>query len=210
MNKRLQEVRKVVLEYQHFVEGREKTKDSLKKKYLDGDLAKNSYEEQVKDLKNINDAKTKSYHAINETAGAYQEELDSWAILKGEDLTDDLKLLNSPIQLNAEDYEALEGKYQYNYSMLKAIKDHARKNDVTYVRVSSVDKNEKLETFEKFVEDAKNMVETIRFDGQRNYTVALWDKEESFNKLYADTSRILQTGKDKRKIIHGNGKVTWE
>ena|SRR5690625_5304322 len=195
MNKYLVEIKSAVLEHLNSIEEKEDENSALRKSYHNGDIAKNDYEKQAADLKNNNNKEIESIKAINKVVENYEADLKEWAILKAEELTDDLKLFNSPIKLNAEDYEALEEKYEYNYSMLKAIKDHAEKNEVFYAVFYSVDKEEKLKSFNDFVTGARNIIESTNFNGSKNYTGALWSHEDNFNKIYADTAKFIQTGK---------------
>lgn len=209
MNKYLKNGRKHVLDYLVKTEEKEKTIDGLRKKYSNGDLAKNAYEIQIEELKVSNDMKATSIRSIMDVKESYQNELAEWAALNAKDLTDDIKIFNSPIDLKAEDYERLETKYQCNYSMLKAIKDHAKKNEVAYSSKYSIDKKEKLRVFNDFVRSATNIVEATKIGESKSYTGALWDKEEAFNKLYAGLSRVIQTNEGDRRLVHSDGSISW-
>lgn len=193
MNKHINKIRKAVLEYLDNAEVQEVTKSSLKAKYENGELARIDYERNLNEIENQAIDKGGVIDAIGKVAKEYQEGLGEWAVLKAGDLTDDLKLFNTPIRLNEADYKALEEKNQSSYSMLRAIKEHAEKNDVFYSSSHSVDREEKLNSFNEFAKVATNIAETMHGSGQRNYLGTLWTYEDKFNDLYADASQNIKT-----------------
>jgi hypothetical protein len=211
MDKHLKKIRNSVLEFQRAIEGREELELKLKQKFSAGDIAPNERNAQLARLKETTEeAYRQSILDIGEVVDEYQTDLDVWATLKGEELTDDVKLLNSPISLSSEDYEDLEVKYQNNYSMLKAIQSHAAKNDVNYSHLYIVDKKEKLTEFQKFADAARNVINSTHQQGRTGYTGALWAGEEHFEKMHSDTARRVQLGKEKKSYINYKGETVWE
>jgi len=209
MNKHLTNIKSAVLGHHTELKQRGIASSELKKQLDDGNISKNAYEEQVEALKADYQDKTGAFQAIDGIKEAYQKELDEWAVLSASNLTDDLKIFNSPIELDAADYESLEKKYQCNYSMLKAIKDHAKKNDAIYNQLYSVDKAEKIQAFDNVVVAAKNIIESVQSDTAFNYNVALWGKDEAFDNIYSDVSKAIQTNEGSNKIISSDGSVSW-
>ena len=150
-------------------------------------------EKIIKELESKHIDKKKAINEINQIEEKYQEDCKKWATLNGDMITSDIKLLNSPIELNANDYEKLEKKYQNNYSMLKAIKDHARKNDIHYKKSNSIDEAEKGKALEGVLTAGRNIIDTISHDGAKsNYLSSLWEHEDKFEVLYSDTSKMIQ------------------
>lgn len=209
MNKHLTQIRKHVLNHIGKTEVKTDMIKELKEKYANGDLARNDYKLQIQELKDNTQDGLKAIQDINKAAEAFQAELSEWATLDGKDLTDDVNLLNSPIELNPDDYEKLETKYQCNYSMLKAIKDHATKNEIKYTSKYSVNSDEKAKAFHDYIETATNIINVTKVSEFPNYTGALWGNDEAYTKLYADTSKFLQTNEGERKLIHGDGTHSW-
>lgn len=193
MNKYLNGIRKEVLSYQNVVEKLTESKEKLVSDYQNGNISKNDYEDKLGKLgnKTVENDTQKAFAAIEKILEEYRNDLEQWATLKAEDLTDDTKLFNTPIQLSPNDYEALEEKYKDNYSMLRMIKDHAAIKDVYYHQSYSIDKEEKARNLYEVVTVAQNVIKTVKETGRKNYMGLLWEDEEKFNTQYVDEGRII-------------------
>lgn len=193
MNKHISKVRKAVLDFQIKKEAQKEAKNTLQQKFRDGAISKNDYGDQLTVIEGSAGAPSDIMEVANEAKEEYRQELEQWSTLNPEDLTDDLRLFNSPIKLTPEDYTALEEKNGSNYSMLRAIKEHAAKNDVVYPSKKSVDKEQKLKALEEVNKVAVNIARTIHDDRGGNYMGAVWADENKFNDMYADVSQVIKT-----------------
>lgn len=190
MNTHLRRLRKHVITYQEALNSYNKQKADLDSLYKSGEISKNNYElklDRLEDQKPASTIRQDISNLINE----YENELNSWAVMNGADLDQDLALFNSPIRLQAKDYQLLEAKHKDNYTMLKAIKDHAASNSVHYAQTYSVDVKEKVNVLKELQNVAYNIVQTLDRDNKTSYLGNLWSDEEKFNNLYEDHSDKL-------------------
>ena len=193
MSKYLGEFRSLIVDAHKQTKTNNERIDALKESYKSGNISKNAYESTMDDLKQQKVSAGKIMTELNKIVEKYQEDLNQWAVLKGEDLTDDTKLLNTTIELSAKEYEALEDKYKNNFSMMRAIRGHAEKSNVNYNQRYSIDPEEKIKELTEVREVALNIAKTLENDGHETYMSMLWSDEEKFNNLYADSSRITET-----------------
>lgn len=190
MNTHLKRLRNHVITYQEALNSYNKQKADLDNLYQSGEISKNSYELKLDKLKDQKPAST-IRHDISNLINEYENELNNWAVMNGADLDQDLALFNSPIRLQAKDYQLLEAKHKDNYTMLKAIKDHAASNSVHYAQTYSVDVKEKVNVLKELQNVAYNIVQTLDRDNKTSYLGNLWIDEEKFSNLYEDHSDKL-------------------
>lgn len=193
MNIYLNEIRSIVVDYHNQLKTQKEILDDLENQYKQGDISKNYYESKKNEI--IQDQVSQGeYHTqIDKLAKRYEEQLKNWMIVRGEDLTDDAKLFNSPINLTENEYAELEEKYQENYTMLRAIKEHAATNNVYYPSRYSIDEKEKLQAFKEVIEPAKNALRSLN-NGSGSYLAELWGFKDKFEEIYQDVSKITQIG----------------
>lgn len=201
MNTHLKRLRNHVITYQEALNSYNKQKADLDNLYKSGEISKNSYELKLDRLEDQKPAST-IRHDISNLINEYENELNNWAVMNGADLDQDLALFNSPIRLQAKDYQLLEAKHKDNYTMLKAIKDHAASNSVHYAQTYSVDTKEKVNVLKELQNVAHNIVRTLDQNNKSSwgdedkanktsYLGILWSDEEKFNNLYEDHSNKL-------------------
>src|SRR5699024_9635108 len=141
----------------------------LDKKYKDGDISKNKYEETMKNVEVGNTNLDQIANKIDEIKNNYHEDLTEWAVLDPSDITDDIKLFELPVKFEMEMLTKLAEKNQFNYTMLKSIQDFAEEKDVFYNPQYSIDKEFKQEEFNDFVGIAKNIINHARYNKTANY-----------------------------------------
>lgn len=184
--KHLHDIRKEVLLFEANLKEAKEVKQKVQLKYDEGNLSKNEFDKRVKEMNEALQTDYAPSSRILNILDNYEKELNEWAQLDAADLTDDAKLFNSPLELSDEDYKRLEDEYQHNYTMLKAIKDHAKQKEITYTSLYSIDPEEKYDSFSEIVRVANNIVQTLQNQGSFNYMGMLWSDLEKFDNLYKE------------------------
>lgn len=194
MNKFVKEIRRIVLDAKVKADDLKEAQKVIDEAITSGRISQNTYDEKVAEIKVENESIEKAHNQLVNLQDEYIKALDEWVKLKADNLTDDVKLFNSPLELSDTDYKELEVKHSDNYSMLKVIKDHAKKNKVNYQSKYSINKDEKLAMLSnQLITPAINIINSLFKDSDSGYLVALWSNEDKFNDIYEDLSRMTQT-----------------
>lgn len=139
---------------------RENDSDHFKKRITD----EVHYENDTIITKAINETKTEFYEYMHIKRNSYLAAANQWDTLDAAKLTDDVKLLNSPIKLGEDDYTKLLEKYKDNRTMLRAITDSASANKVEFTVPSGgvlVSAEAKLAAFDDFSQSVTNGINDL-------------------------------------------------
>lgn len=132
------------------------------------------YETNANISRAINEAKTAFYNEMRAQRDSYQAAANQWDTLDAAKLTDDVKLLNSPIKLGEDDYTKLLEKYKDNRTMLRAITDSASANKVEFTVPSGgvlVSAEAKLAAFDDFSQSITHSIEDLSSGGGLAYAM---------------------------------------
>ena len=81
-----------------------------------------------KQIEKINQMKANVLSQVKNIIASYVESENDFFTLDGKAITDDVKLLSLP--LNAEQVKELQSRYKNNFTMLQAVNDYAKKNNL--------------------------------------------------------------------------------
>ena len=84
--------------------------------------------EKSKQIEKINGMKLNVINEVKNIIDKYSESENEFFKLDGKEITDDVKLLSLP--LNAEQVKELQSRYKNNFTMLQAVNDYAKKNNM--------------------------------------------------------------------------------
>ena len=84
--------------------------------------------EKSKQIEKINGMKLNVINEVKNIIDKYSESENEFFKLDGKEITDDVKLLSLP--LNAEQVKELQSRYKNNFTMLQAVNDYAKKNNL--------------------------------------------------------------------------------
>lgn len=91
--------------------------------------------EKSKQIEKINGMKLNVINEVKNIIDKYSESENEFFKLDGKEITDDIKLLSLP--LSVEQVADLQSKYKDNYTMLIAINDYAKKNNLSVYPLQS-------------------------------------------------------------------------
>ena len=91
--------------------------------------------EKSKQIEKINGMKLNVINEVKNIIDKYSESENEFFKLDGKEITDDVKLLSLP--LNAEQVKELQTRYKNNFTMLQAVNDYAKKNNLPVHRLQS-------------------------------------------------------------------------
>ena len=95
----------------------------------------------------LNNIKENANETISAITNKYIEEVKKSNSLKGEEMTDDAKLLNIGIRLSVDDLEKMFDRYDGNYTMQSLIVKYVQQNDIIdFKRVMNNDNAILIET----------------------------------------------------------------
>ena len=91
--------------------------------------------EKSKQIEKINGMKLNVINEVKNIIDKYSESENEFFKLDGKEITDDIKLLSLP--LTAEQVKELQTRYKNNFTMLQAVNDYAKKNNLPVYRLQS-------------------------------------------------------------------------
>lgn len=143
------------------------------KDYIETDI-KPQYSNAKKELKMRGEIALASIRDLSEK---YIAELKEEDTLKGELLTDDVKLLNMGIVLSSEDLEMLFDRNEGNSTMQKVIVEYASQNDVKISR--------------QYIPSNAVLIENVKAVPEIANNVIKWfDKTELYNEVIGEGSNM--------------------
>lgn len=140
----------------------------------------------------LNQAIADRLQRLQEIVEEYEQAYEKWAVVKGSDVTEDMALLTSGMQLDPSDYEKMEQSYTGNYTMLKAIRSHAERNKVSYSASATIDKERKQRALLELIGVAKKTFA----EGQGGFSInnIAFEDDEQFMKWYGTLDRLIALG----------------
>ena len=84
--------------------------------------------EKSKQIEKINSMKLNVINEVKNIIDKYSESENEFFKLDGKEITDDVKLLSLP--LTSEQVAELQNRYKNNFTMLQAVNDYAKKNNL--------------------------------------------------------------------------------
>lgn len=91
--------------------------------------------EKSKQIEKINSMKLDVINEVKNIIDKYSESENEFFKLDGKEITDDVKLLSLP--LTSEQVAELQTRYKNNFTMLQAVNDYAKKNNLPVYRLQS-------------------------------------------------------------------------
>ena len=91
--------------------------------------------EKSKQIEKINGMKLNVINEVKNIIDKYSESENEFFKLDGKEITDDVKLLSLP--LTSEQVAELQTRYKNNFTMLQAVNDYAKKNNLPVYRLQS-------------------------------------------------------------------------
>ena len=140
----------------------------------------------------MNQAISGRLQRLNEISEEYERAYEQWAVVKGSDVTEDMTILTSGMQLDPSDYEKMEQAYTGNYTMLKAIKSHAERNKVSYIASATIDKEQKQRALLELVSVAKATFAEAQ--GGISLDNVAFEDDTQFMKWYGSLDRLIALG----------------
>lgn len=140
----------------------------------------------------LNQAISGRLQRLNEISEEYEQAYEQWAVVKGSDVTEDMTILTSGMQLDPSDYEKMEQAYTGNYTMLKAIKSHAERNKVSYIASATIDKEQKQRALLELVSVAKATFAEAQ--GGISLDNVAFEDDTQFMKWYGSLDRLIALG----------------
>lgn len=199
MNKNLLNARKIFIDFKEEMGKLEAEKALLKEQNEAGYYSPNAYKEKMAFiLAKCEVLKDDAMLKYKTEMQAYIDELDKWAVLDGEQLSNsDLAIINSGIELSERDYRNMLEKYSSNYTALRFLTDSAKKNGIDLTSEITIDVNEKIKAFNEVVELGKSLVRDTSFSENEpakfeSYFSRLWSNEEAFNKSYQSHNQTME------------------
>lgn len=122
----------IIMTYKTGIDGIRKYIESAKKQTIK--LSDNSDERTLeeiakeKQIEKINAMKADIIGKVKNIIADYVKSENDFFTLDGKAITDDVKLLSLP--LNAEQVKELQSRYKNNFTMLQAVNDYAKKNNL--------------------------------------------------------------------------------
>ena len=136
----------IIMTYKTGIDGIRKYIESAKKQTIK--LSDNSDERTLeeiakeKQIEKINAMKADIIGKVKNIIADYVKSENDFFTLDGKAITDDVKLLSLP--LNAEQVKELQSRYKNNFTMLQAVNDYAKKNNLPVYPLQS--KESRIET----------------------------------------------------------------
>ncbi|MDN6291473.1 MAG: hypothetical protein L0J35_00185 [Tetragenococcus halophilus] len=190
MNKYLKEIKNNTVKHLEKQEQHKQKLSELKTKRANGTLEEPSYQHYVLELNKQREQETKAFQEkMIELKNKYHLDIESWAKLDGSKVNaEDTALLNSGIQLQAKDYEELEQKHAGNYTMLRAVSDSAKKNNINYSQSYVVDPSVKTKEMNGIIDQALDIAKR-EYKNEFNMVGGLWQQEGKFEEMYAQSDK---------------------
>ena len=116
-------------------------------------------EENERLQQQIISARNNARALLQAEADQARADVKAWAQLKGEDLTDDYKLLKSTIDLSQDDLSELVNRYKDNATMLRAIADYAKDKEGVYLGVLTAEN--RLQAWERLEGQAYSLLDSV-------------------------------------------------
>ena len=123
---------RIIDEYSNGIKAIRKYIESAKKQTIK--LSENDDERTLEEVARekqtakINQMKADIVSSVKSIIAEYIESENDFFTLDGKAITDDVKLLSLP--LNAEQVKELQSRYKNNFTMLQAVNDYAKKNNL--------------------------------------------------------------------------------
>ena len=123
---------RIIDEYSNGIKAIRNYIESAKKQTIK--LSENDYERTLEEVARekqtakINQMKAGIVSSVKSIIAEYIESENDFFTLDGKAITDDVKLLSLP--LNAEQVKELQSRYKNNFTMLQAVNDYAKKNNL--------------------------------------------------------------------------------
>ena len=136
----------IIMTYKTGIDGIRKYIESAKKQTIK--LSDNSDERTLEEVARekqatkINQMKADIVSKVKNIIADYVKSENDFFTLDGKAITDDVKLLSLP--LNAEQVKELQSRYKNNFTMLQAVNDYAKKNNLPVYPLQS--KESRIET----------------------------------------------------------------
>lgn len=193
MNTYTKKVVDVVRAYKNTVDEYNTEKAKLAEKQKNGTIAAADFLTKTEENNGkLNQAIAARVQRLYEIVAEYEQAYEQWAVVKGSDVTEDMSILTSGMQLDPSDYEKMEQGYSGNYTMLKAIKSHADRNKVSYIASATIDKEQKQKALLELVSVAK----TTFIEPQSGISLnsIVFEDDEQFMKWYGSLDRLIALG----------------
>lgn len=144
-----------------FEDVKEHKKKELESKFKDDRITKTTLKEELAKIElEIDNAKKVAYDQIKEMANMLKEELLEISQVSGEQINDHVvKLLNSGIDLNLNEFKALTDRFnsEHNFTMLRLLDKYAKAHEIPTI-VPRID--ERLEAFDYLLDVTKKGIMT--------------------------------------------------
>lgn len=190
MNKYLKQIKNNTVKHLEKQEQHKQKLSELKAKRDNGSIEEPSYQHYVLELNKQRELETKEFQEnIIEIKNKYQSDIENWSKLDGNKVSpEDTALLNSGIQLQAKDYEELEQKHAGNYTMLRAVSDSAKKNNINYSQSYVVDPGAKTKEMNEIIDQALDIADR-EYKNEFNMVGGLWQQEGKFEEMYDESDK---------------------
>ena len=193
MNTYTKKVVDVVRAYKNTVDEYNTEKAKLAEKQKNGTIAAADFlTKTTENNGRLNQAISGRLQRLNEISEEYERAYEQWAVVKGSDVTEDMTILTSGMQLDPSDYEKMEQAYTGNYTMLKAIKSHAERNKVSYIASATIDKEQKQRALLELVSVAKATFAEAQ--GGISLDNVAFEDDTQFMKWYGSLDRLIALG----------------
>ena len=193
MNTYTKKVIEAVRAYKKAIDEHAAEKANLAEKQNNGTIAAADFLTKTGENNNrLNQAIAERFQRLEEIVGEYEQAYEQWAVVKGSDVTEDMSILTSGMQLDPSDYEKMEQAYEGNYTMLKAIRSHAERNKVSYSASVTIDKERKQRALLELVGIAKKTFA----EGQGGFSIdnVAFQDDAQFMKWYGSLDRLIKLG----------------
>ena len=144
--------------------------------------------------KRLNLAIAARLQRFNEIIAEYDQAYESWATVKGSDVTEDMALLTSGMALDPSDYQNLEEKHIGNYTMIKAIKSHAERNKVSYIASTVIQKEPKVKALLEMISAARSAHSNSNSGIAIDMNSIIFSGDDEFMKYYGQLDCVISLG----------------
>lgn len=193
MNTHTKKVIEVVRAYQKASNEHSAEQVKLAEKQKNGTIAAADFLTKTAENNNrLNQAISSRVERLYELVEEYEQAYEQWAVVKGSDVTEDMAILTSGMQLDPGDYEKMEQTYNGNYTMLKAIKSHAERNKVSYIASVTIDKEQKQRAFLELIDLAKTTVSEAQAGISLNRVA--FEDDDQFMRWHGSLDRLIKLG----------------
>lgn len=193
MNTYTKKVVDAVRAYQKAVDEHSAEQVKLAEKQKNGTIAAADFLTKTAENNNrLNQAISSRVERLYELVEEYEQAYEQWAVVKGSDVTEDMAILTSGMQLDPSDYEKMEQTYDGNYTMLKAIKSHAERNKVSYIASVTIDKEQKQRAFLELIDLAKTTVSEAQAGISLNRIA--FEDDDQFMRWHGSLDKLIKLG----------------